>query len=449
MANREKGERQDRTAAQPARPKERTAPLSQSAPRLPRPPATYEDIGYRGPVALPASAPTWRQRRYVERPAELAAAVARLRQAHVLALDAEFSQVRVRTPEEPAHRLSLLQVAADDEYDTAYVIDALRLRDLTPLQPVFDDLAVLKLFHGIGADARVLAARGLVARTTLDLEAVSRSIFGQRESGLQAMVQRACGIRLDKSLQRADWSRRPLTPAMIAYAARDAEVTFVLYGWLTLHYPWAVALHETRGDEPPPVADWIIPYLEGARPKPAAFAVAEAGIAADAGAQEEALRTALAIVRHPNQRARVMRLITDLELVRLAPDLRPYLAAPASEERAGAARGIGRLHDKGAIMLIRPLQEDPVEDVRRAARLALEALAGSAPPRRPRTAPAQQQPAGPLRWTSEADEDTAPPEDGWRAALRASFGLPAAQERSGDAPQVPDPARDATRDSDE
>src|SRR5258708_7130986 len=169
-------------------PSNAPAPLTQPPPRLPRPPAPKGDTGYRGPVPLPASAPPWRRRRSVERPAELAAAVARLRQAHVLALDAEFSQVRVRTPEEPSHRLSLLQVAADDEYDTAYVMDALRLRDLTPLQPVFDDLAVLKLFHGIGADARVLAARGLVARTTLDLEPVSRSTFRQPESALHATV---------------------------------------------------------------------------------------------------------------------------------------------------------------------------------------------------------------------------------------------------------------------
>src|SRR5262249_61986615 len=82
-------------------------------------------------------------------------------------------------------------------------------------------------------------------------------------------------------------------------------------------------------------------------------------------------------------RARVMRLITDLELMRLASDLRPYLTAPASEERAGAARGIGRLHDKAAIELIRPLLEDDVQDVRQAARLALETLTGAPPPLRP------------------------------------------------------------------
>ena len=38
------------------------------------------------------------------------------------------------------------------------------------------------------------------------------------------MLQRAFHYRLDKSLQRTDWTRRPLPPAMVAYAARDAEM---------------------------------------------------------------------------------------------------------------------------------------------------------------------------------------------------------------------------------
>jgi hypothetical protein len=395
------------------------------------------DAGYRDVVAPTTVAPQWKQRRYVERRAELDEAAAYLRQARVVALDAEFSQVRVRGPNDPSHRLALLQLASDDEYDTSYVIDAHRLADLSPLEPVFDDPAILTLFHGIGADARVLATRGLIAHNTLDLEAVSRSIFGQRESGLQAMLQRACGIRLDKSLQRADWSKRPLTQAMLTYAARDAEMTFVLYGWLTTHYSWAVALHETIGDEaPPPVAAWIAPYLEGSRPKPAPVAVMEAGIADDAAAQEEALRSTLAVVRHPNQRARVMRLITDLELKRLAPDLRPYLISPASEERAGAARGIGRLHDKRAINLVRPLLDDPVHDVRQAARLALEALTGSAPPLRRNSAPPAEKRAGPVKWTSGSTESDDVADSGWQAVLRSTFGLDTAEskdESGGDA----------------
>ncbi|MGH2485350.1 MAG: HEAT repeat domain-containing protein, partial [Ktedonobacterales bacterium] len=206
-----------------------------------------------------------------------------------------------------------------------------------------------------------------------------------------------------------------------AYAARDAEMTLVLYGWLRENYSWAVALHESAADEPPPeVAEWILPYLEGARPRPVALAVAEARIANNPPRQLDDVRAALLAVRHPNQRARVMRVITDLELARLAPDLRPYINAEASEERAGAIRAIGRLHDKSALPLIQPLLADPVQDVRQAAFLAVEQLSGSAN-RRPRRA----LPSGPVKWTSAADPREETPSgdaDDWRAKLRATFG---------------------------
>lgn len=380
--------------------------------------------GYLGEVAAQTIAPVWKRRLYVDRPADLRAVANEIGSTRVLAIDAEFSQPRVRGPDEPAHRLALLQLACDNGQRASYVIDALRLADLSPLRAALENPDILKLFHGISADARVLAARGLEARNTLDLEAVSRSIFGQRESGLQTMMRRAAGVRLDKSLQRADWSRRPLTPAMVAYAARDAEMTLVLYGWLREHYAWAVALHESPADQPSPaVAQWIPPYLEGARPRPVALAVAEAGIANNLPRQQEDVRTALLAVRHPNQRARVMRLVTDLELTRLAPDLRPFITAAASEERAGAIRALGRLHDVEALPLIHPLLSDPVQDVRQAAHLAIEQLS-SATPRR-HHGQRHRIPSGPVKWTSSEAEENASNSgevDDWRAKLRARFG---------------------------
>ena len=386
-----------------------------------------EGAGYTGATPPPTPAPEWPRPQLIATIAELAAVAPILAAAPVLALDAEFFQVRARGPDDPTHRLSLLQIALDQPR-VSYVVDALRIADLSPLAAPLADGGILKLFHGIGADARVLASRGLVARDTLDLEAVSRSIFGQRESGLQAMLQRASGVRLDKSLQRADWSRRPLTAAMIAYAARDAEMTLVLYAWLAERYPTAVALHRSPAEEPPPaVAAWILPYLEGARPRPVVLAVAEAGLGADVPAQQRALGAALGAVCHPPQRARVMRLITDLELVGLAPDLRPYLTSAASEERAGAARALGRLHDTAAAELIAPLLADPVQDVRQAAALALELLHGAPPAPRPPFRPhtgSLSGPSGPVRWTSGGTSGDTPDDDGagWRSKLRARFG---------------------------
>lgn len=381
----------------------------------PRAEAALDTAGYSGASAQPAVAPRWQRRLLIERPADLEALAQDLSSARLLAVDAEFVQARARGPEEPSHRLALIQLAFDNNYRASYVVDALRIADLAPLRSAFERPTLLKVFHGIGADTRVLAARGLIPHHTLDIEAVSRALFGQRESGLQTMLQRAAGVRLDKSLQRADWARRPLTPAMVAYAARDAEMTYALHGWLSAHYPAMVAMHLTPADEPAPaVAAWILPYLEGSRPRPAALAVTEAGLDGDITAQERALREALVAVRHPPQRARVIRLISDLELVALAPELREFLEAPAAEERAGAARTLGRLYDRASILSLRPLLEDPVQDVRQAARTALDHLETGRRPvpyRAPRT-------EGPAVWSSGGNE---PDEADWRQRLRARF----------------------------
>ena len=425
------------------------------------------DDGYRGPSAPQVPVPVWKRRLFIDRPADLAAFVTEACEATALAIDAEFTTNYRRGPNDPPHRLTLLQFAFDNDYRASYVVDALRLYDLSPLQELLGRAATLKLFHGIGADTQVLATRGLVARGTLDLEAVSRSLFGSHESGLQAMAQRAFGVRLDKSLQRADWSRRPLTAAMVAYAARDAEITFALADWLTANYPAQVARYVVPADEAPPAiaASWVAASLERGRAYPIEDAVEDAGLTDDVAAQTVALRQALGAVQRPPQRARLMRYISDLALTDLAPDLRPALTAPTAEERAGAARALGRLRDRAAETLLRPLLDDPVPDVRQAATLALDNLKSDTPPRLPyrralgraqdahpasdganlantisgspatETPPNGERPApgGPRRatptrppttaprmWTTGPADDE-PPADDWRAALRARF----------------------------
>jgi hypothetical protein len=377
------------------------------------------ETGYRGTSAPPVAAPEWRNRLYIDRPADLYQLARTLSNASVLAIDAEFMQLRIHQPGDPAHRLSLLQFAIDDDYRTSWVVDTLRLYDLSPLRDALESPLVLKLFHGVSADARMLATRGLAARHYLDLEAVSRSIFGQSESGLQSMLQRACGVRLDKSLQRADWGRRPLTTAMVTYAARDAQMTYVLYGWLRENYPWAVSLHEVdAGETIPEVADWLRPFLESGRGHAVELAIAEAGLSGKTPIVTRDLRAALALARHPAPRTRIFRIIGELGLKGMAEELRPYLTSLAAEERASAARALGRLHDADARPTLQALAHDPVGDVRLAAQHALDhrPSAASASHKLVRDGGAGR----PTRWTT-GDEGDAPTMDAWQAALRARF----------------------------
>jgi hypothetical protein len=378
--------------------------------------AAEHSNGYLGEALPIEPLPTAGERFWIDRPEELVRVGERLRGAKVLAIDAEFITVNRREPDEPSHRLALLQLAMPG---SCFVIDAWRLVDLTPLQSAFADRTILKLFHGMGADTRVLADRQLFAKHTLDLEAVSRSIFGQRESGLAAMLGRAFGIRLDKSLQRSDWTRRPLPPAMIAYAARDAEATLALYEWLRRHYPWAVALYEDglEAVEWEAIALWLQPFVRGERAQTVAEAVLDAGLSSDQEALTRDCRAALRALRYPNLRNRVLRVVADLGLVGLMPEVCEMLTAPAAEERAAAARTLGKLRIAGAADLIRPLLSDPVADVRQAAQRALEWLNT---PGSDRVSFAGHYRVASGHWVVRADTQDEPDvdTDDWRSALR-------------------------------
>jgi hypothetical protein len=400
-----------------AKPKTRATP-SPPTDRMP----SYQQVpaqedgrtGYLGGSAPFIEAPRWQRRRYIDRSDELVALAEDLESVTVLALDAEFAVSPQRDPEKPFHQLSLLQLAIDEGFRTSFVVDAQRINDLSPLRGLLENGEILKLFHSIGADAKVLAARDLVAANTVDLEAVSRSLFGQRGAGLQSMVYRASGIWLDKSFQRADWSRRPLAAGMRVYAAKDAEMTLLLYRWLQRHYAWAVQLHHMpAGDAVPDVAEWILNSIEGPRQRHAAGGVAAAGISTDVTALEDDLRAALQQVHHPAMRARVIRLIVDLELQRLAPDLYPFLGSPAADERQASARALGRLHDRSAIGLVRLLLNDAVEEVRQAAALAVEQLSGG------ETAAVRSR----VKWSDSAAAEAQPLRGSWQDMLLSHFGI--------------------------
>ena len=382
--------------------------------------------GYLGESPPYGSLPERGERVWVDRPEQLQYAANVLKHAPVVAIDAEFTQVRAPARaqgDQPTstHRLALLQLAIDGQ---CFVIDALRLRDLSPLAAVVGNPEISILLHGAGADLRVMTERGLVVAHYYDLEAASRSIFGQHESSLAAMLLRAFQVRLDKSLQRTDWTRRPLPPAMVAYAARDAEMTLALYYWLYEYFPWALNLHDSANLQVP-VVSWIEPFLRGNSPVPPDVAVAEAIVQGTILNSEQVVsdcREALTTLIHPMQRSRLLRLIADLALTQLTPDIEPLLQARTSDERAAAIRALIRLDAENSKDKIRPLLQDPVHDVRKAASTAFRSGG-----QKDITGPGLVAPAksadGSRSWTiGETDDANSADDNDWKARLRSMLG---------------------------
>ncbi len=203
--------------------------------------------GYFGRVFPPMPPPSQFERTLIENYGDLSQCAAIIAQVPILAVDAEFVSAKT-TDSSSTPRLALIQIF--DGHQT-YVIDAMKLFHLSILNEPFMNPAILKIFHGVGSDLRVLGARDLRVQNIIDIEAVCRSIFGAKESGLQSMMLRSCSYRMDKTLQRSDWTLRPLTSAMFLYAARDAEMTFQLYLWLSEYYADYIAVFADSPNDPP------------------------------------------------------------------------------------------------------------------------------------------------------------------------------------------------------
>ncbi|HVB74551.1 MAG TPA: hypothetical protein VNE38_13430 [Ktedonobacteraceae bacterium] len=380
--------------------------------------------GYLGESPPFGQLPERGARAWVDRTEQLQHAASVLKQSSIVAIDAEFTQARLYSQSGPSTstpRLALLQLAIKEQ---CFVIDALRLRDLSPLTNVVDNPNIRVLLHGAGADLRVMGERELFVAHYYDLEASSRSIFGQHESSLAAMLLRAFNARLDKSLQRTDWTRRPLPPAMVAYAARDAEMTLALYYWLDQHFAWALSLHDSDNLQVE-VASWIDPFLRGTSPLPPDVAVAEAirqGRIRDREQLVDDCRAALVTHIHPMLRSRLLRLISDLALIQLMPDIKSLLHTPAADERAAAIRALSRLDSENSKELARPLLQDPVHDVRKAAQTALRSPSQKTG-KGTRAAPIRNE-DGTRSWSigGASNESDSAEDDDWKARLRSIMG---------------------------
>ncbi len=118
-------------------------------------------------------------------------------------------------------KVCLVQVATRKK---CWLIDPLEIGGpdkLATLAPVFSSPKVRVLFHAAEYDIYVLKRDCGFEFTNLFDTMVSAQLLGYPAIGLAALVERHFGVSLPKDEQRSDWSRRPLTPKQLSYAASD------------------------------------------------------------------------------------------------------------------------------------------------------------------------------------------------------------------------------------
>lgn len=153
--------------------------------------------------------------RFIQEPGELSRLGEELREADVLAVDTEADSLHSYRG-----KLCLLQLSTTER---TVLVDTLALEDLSPLAPVMASAGTLKILHGADYDLRMLDRDGGLRLHRIFDTMIAARILGRPRVGLAALLEEEFEVVLDKSKQRADWSRRPLPPDLRDYAATDTR----------------------------------------------------------------------------------------------------------------------------------------------------------------------------------------------------------------------------------
>jgi len=150
---------------------------------------------------------------WVNTPQALDYFITSLRGYFPLALDTEADSLH-----HYKESVCLIQVSHAEKHFLIDPLDTFPLAELWP--PTSRHTWIL---HGADFDLRMLRRAGAPEPQAVFDTMLAAQLVGQKAFGYGALVEHFCGITLNKSSQKADWSRRPLSQTMIDYAVQDTE----------------------------------------------------------------------------------------------------------------------------------------------------------------------------------------------------------------------------------
>jgi ribonuclease D len=148
----------------------------------------------------------------LDQPGSLGPLVQALEKVSEVALDTEADNMyHYKT------RVCLLQFLVDGE---VYLVDV--LAPGLKLEPLWKALAKKHLImHGSDFDLRLLHDLcGFQPQSLFDTM-LAAQLLGLQRIGLASLLDQHFGVTLDKEGQKANWSKRPLTPKLLQYASLD------------------------------------------------------------------------------------------------------------------------------------------------------------------------------------------------------------------------------------
>ncbi|MCX7112310.1 MAG: ribonuclease D [Proteobacteria bacterium] len=151
---------------------------------------------------------------YIDTPDQLGDLCAKLAGTPWIVMDTEFLREKTYFP-----KFCLLQIAAPD---VVACVDPIALESLGPLFDILFDPGIIKIFHSGRQDLEIFYNLcGKLPGPVFDTQIAAPLLGLGEQISYAGLVAELLGVNLTKSHSRTDWTRRPLSPEQLSYAADD------------------------------------------------------------------------------------------------------------------------------------------------------------------------------------------------------------------------------------
>ncbi len=133
----------------------------------------------------------------------------------ILAVDTEANSMHAYREE-----TSLIQISTKENN---YIIDPLKIKNLSVLGSIFESPAVEKIFHAGEYDVLCLSRDYNFKFNNLFDTMTAAKILNVKKIGLGNILESIFNVKVSKKYQKADWGRRPLFEEMLDYAMTDTK----------------------------------------------------------------------------------------------------------------------------------------------------------------------------------------------------------------------------------
>jgi ribonuclease D len=141
-----------------------------------------------------------------------------IRQAKIVSIDTEFTRETTYYP-----ILSLIQISVKDgDEQKSFIVDCLADIDLMPLYQIIADNNITKILHSSLQDLQIFYQKSNIQPNSIADTQIMANFCGLGFNvGYSALVNNFFQTEIDKSQQRSNWQKRPLSEKQTQYALSD------------------------------------------------------------------------------------------------------------------------------------------------------------------------------------------------------------------------------------